>query len=125
MSRAASSLPNSSGMGPIRDVSPPIIGTSGYVEYQGSAYDEGEMIVADEDSEGTITYFLEDEQNPGGLLEVVHSERVHADTGPPLASKVTPLLMEPQPTGNVSFDETMSDIRRRITVSLFLTCGTD
>ncbi|CAJ0589172.1 unnamed protein product [Cylicocyclus nassatus] len=103
-------------MGPIRDVSPPIIGTSGYVEYQGSGYDEGEMIVGDEDNEGTITYFLEDEQNPGSLLEMVHSERVHADTDPPSTSKVTPLLMEPQPTGNVSFDETMNDIRIRITI---------
>ncbi|RCN24625.1 hypothetical protein ANCCAN_29677 [Ancylostoma caninum] len=33
-----------------------------------------------------------------------------------MPSKVTPLLMEPQPTGNVSFDESMTDIRRRINV---------
>lgn len=29
---------------------------------------------------------------------------------------MTPLLMEPQPTGNISFDESMTDIRRKINV---------
>ncbi|RCN30668.1 zinc finger, C2H2 type, partial [Ancylostoma caninum] len=101
----------SSAVNRLRDVSPPIIGTSGYVEYHGtSEYGDDDMMVDEGD---TVNYFVDDEQ-PGNLLDVIHSERESASSNMP--SKVTPLLMEPQPTGNVSFDESMTDIRRRINV---------
>ncbi|VDM72797.1 unnamed protein product [Strongylus vulgaris] len=84
------------------------------MEYHGS--DEEEMVVADEDDGELVTYFVEDAENPGNLLEVVHSERAVECESPPASSKVAPLLMEPQPTGNLSFDETMCDIKRRINI---------
>ncbi|EYB92315.1 hypothetical protein Y032_0195g1477 [Ancylostoma ceylanicum] len=105
---SATSSATSSGVNQLRDVSPPIIGTSGYVEYHGtSEYGEDDMIVDEGD---TVNYFVDEEQH-GNLLDVIHSER---DSSSNMASKVTPLLMEPQPTGNISFDESMTEIRRRI-----------
>ncbi|KAK6757926.1 hypothetical protein RB195_015631 [Necator americanus] len=113
--RSTSALEVASSGDRLRDVSPPIIGTSGYMEFHGAmVYDD--MIVADENDVDSLTYF-DETQHGESLLDAIHSERDPTECSSTIVTaKVTPLLMEPQPTGNVSFDESMIDINRRIHV---------
>ncbi|XGW06829.1 hypothetical protein V3C99_016838 [Haemonchus contortus] len=92
----------------IRDVSPPIIGPCPYIEYRGDEYEEIDVIV--EDDVDSLTYFVDDVHGSENVLKVVHPVRDESS----LPSKIVPLLMEPQPTGNAGFDETMTNLNRRI-----------
>ncbi|KAK5981516.1 Zinc finger C2H2 type [Trichostrongylus colubriformis] len=97
----------------IRDVSPPIIGPCGYVEYRGDGFEEIDVISSHQlvdDDEGPITYLVDDMHGSQNMLNVVHSVREESSR----SAKIVPLLMEPQPTGNAGFDETMSNLNRRI-----------
>lgn len=106
-----------SAMQTLRDVSPPIIGPCGYEEYRdGDEYEEVDVMVGDVDEEGNaVTYFIEETHPSRNVLDAIHSVRSAPECAPSArATKVMPLLMEPQPTGNVGFDETMNSLRRRI-----------
>ncbi|VDO30424.1 unnamed protein product [Haemonchus placei] len=92
----------------IRDVSPPIIGPCPYIEYRGDEYEEIDVIV--EDDVDSLTYFVDDVHGSENMLKVVHPVRDESS----LPTKIVPLLMEPQPTGNAGFDETMTNLNRRI-----------
>ncbi|KAK6013777.1 zinc finger, C2H2 type [Ostertagia ostertagi] len=97
----------------IRDVSPPIIGPCTYVDYRGGEYEEidvvsgHQMVEGDEDS---LTYFVDEVPSSENMPNLVHSVRDESSR----PTKIMPLLMEPQPTGNAGFDETMTSLNRRI-----------
>ncbi|KJH45951.1 zinc finger, C2H2 type [Dictyocaulus viviparus] len=95
----------------LRDVSPPIIGTSDYIEYdEESDYKNLNMTMDDERE--SLVYFLDETGNPETMLGT-HLEK-DAITTSLQSSKTMPLLMEHQPTGNINFDETMASLRKRI-----------
>ncbi|VDM53775.1 unnamed protein product [Angiostrongylus costaricensis] len=58
--------------------------------------------------------------HPGVLWLFHHSflqlNKIPENTAKTMSSKMAPLLMEPQPTGNADFDETMTSLKRRINI---------
>ncbi|VDL71953.1 unnamed protein product [Nippostrongylus brasiliensis] len=110
--RGSTRTENSSTIEGLRDVSPPIIGPCEYVQYSGDNYEEIDVIVREDDDD--VAYYVEESQDSESVLDIVHNARGLENASSSRTTKLTPLLMEPQPTGNVGFDETMSSLRRRI-----------
>uniref|UniRef100_A0A158P6Q4 C2H2-type domain-containing protein n=1 Tax=Angiostrongylus cantonensis TaxID=6313 RepID=A0A158P6Q4_ANGCA len=100
----------------LRDLSPPIIGASTYTEYdEEDEYSNLDMVVVDEGDVGhSLTYFIDEAESHESPLDTNHAR--NENTAKTMSSKMAPLLMEPQPTGNVDFDETMTSLKRRINV---------
>ncbi|KAK6048308.1 hypothetical protein COOONC_14188 [Cooperia oncophora] len=67
-----------------------------------------------DDGEESLTYFVDDVQGSENMLNVMHTVREEQSK----PTRIMPLLMEPQPTGNAGFDESMTNLNRRINALL-------